>query len=39
MRLDNYSSTDLGASALISPVNQNYNYVIINKFGRIEEIT
>lgn len=39
VRLDNYSYQDFGASALLNPINQQYFYLIINKYGLLEELS
>ena len=35
VRLDNYSTEDFGASALITPINLGYSYIISDSFGKI----
>jgi hypothetical protein len=39
VRLDNYSTEDFGASALITPINMSYNYIIPTNTGKMSEIT
>ena len=35
VRLDNYSTEDFGASALITPINLSYSYFIATMHGRM----
>jgi len=39
VRLDNYSTEDFGASALITPVNLSYSYFIATPLGRMQEMS
>jgi hypothetical protein len=39
IRLDNYSTEDFGASALITPINLNYSYMIPDAMGKMQEIS
>ncbi|CAK94142.1 unnamed protein product (macronuclear) [Paramecium tetraurelia] len=39
VRLENYSNSDFGSSALITQINQQNYYIVISKFGILEEIS
>lgn len=39
IRLENYSTEDFGASALITRINLQMYYLVVNKFGLLEELT
>ena len=39
IRLENYSTLDFGASALVTRINLQMYYLVINKFGLLEELS
>jgi hypothetical protein len=39
VRLDNYSNEDFGATALITPVNLSFHYIVPNSRGGMQEMS
>ncbi|CAD8110068.1 unnamed protein product [Paramecium sonneborni] len=39
VRLENYSNNDFGSSALVTKINQQNYYIVISKFGILEELS